>query len=419
MRLLTQRRSAILPLLVFLVFSSKLRGGDDISTEKMFAEVPFEEWAKQGPATALSWKVLVQPNGLSLHQRMSVHIEVQMPRRELVKRPVDQQMIALVEITASTGERFRNYESFRMKEMEPAVRKGEIDVFWDAYMRPGEYHVTLALAIGDTGTHNLARRPLHVAPPKNDPIPGIWSGLPAVEFLESKLQGPDQMFRSDISSRLNLPLVTRHPVQLDVLADVTVSDLFRGSTSFYNSYLEVALPLLKSLSQVRVERGTLNVAMLDLRQRELTFEQNDVKELDWPRARAVLAPENGTATVDIKVLSQRRESPAFLQDELLRRLNAPPSDETPGAAPLHVFVIIGSPMDFYSFRDLPKLPPGSEEKCVVYYLQFDLQDPSYVNGAIGNIRKMLKPLTVHVFKVRSAESVRHALAKMLEEIGEM
>jgi hypothetical protein len=418
MRLLVRRRFTILAILAFLVFAPTLRS-EDIPAEKIFAEVPFDQWVKQGPATALPWKVLIQPNGLSLHQRMSAHIEVQMQRRQLVKRPVDQRMLVLVQIISPDGGSFRNFEIFRMNEMEPTVKKGEVDIYWDVYMLPGDYQVTLALAIGDDGSHNLAQRTLHVAPPKNDPIPGIWEGLPAVEFLEAKLQGPDEVYRTDIPTRLNLPLASRHPVQLHVLADVTVSDLFHGSTSFYNNYLEVALPLLKSLSQVRVEQGSLDVAMLDLHRREVRFEQDDVKELDWPRARNVLESENGTAKVDIKELSQRRESPAFLQDELLRRLNAGPNGPPAGGDPVHVFVIIGSPMDFYSFRDLPRLPPGSEEKCVVYYLQFELLDPGYANGAVGNVRKMLKPLTVHLFKVRTAESVRHALAKMLEEISSL
>jgi len=150
--------------------------------------------------------------------------------------------------------------------------------------------------------------------------------------------------------------------------------------------------------------------MLDLRKHAVTFEQDNVRELDWKRAKAVLAPENGPAMIDIKALEQKRESPAFLQDELLRRLSVQ-------QAPLHVFVIIGSPMDFYSFRNLPHLPPGSEEKCVVYYLQFELWNTAYADGAIGNVRRMLSPLRLHVFKVRSAESVRHALAKILEEVS--
>ncbi|HZD93922.1 MAG TPA: hypothetical protein VE133_06685, partial [Candidatus Sulfotelmatobacter sp.] len=93
------------------------------------------------------------------------------------------------------------------------------------------------------------------------------------------------------------------------------------------------------------------------------------------------------------------------------------TDQPAGEAPLHVFVIIGSPMDFYSFRDLPHLFTSPEERCVVYYLQFELLNPIYADGAVGNVRKMLKPLPLRVFKVRSAESIRHALAKILEEVS--
>jgi hypothetical protein len=271
----------------------------------------------------------------------------------------------------------------------------------------------LALFDYMTGEHNLMEAPLTIAPLKDDPLRSSWSGLPEVEFLAPGVEGPDDLFRPDVTSRLHLPLATKRPVRLELLADVTASDLFRGSTRFYNRYLSVALPLLKALSQIQLEQGSVSVAMLDLRHRRVTFEQEEVRELDWPRARAVLAPENGPATIDIAALEQRRESPAFLQDELLRRLNAS------GSAPLHVFVVIGSPMDFYSFRNLPHLPPGSEEKCVVYYLQFELLNTLYADGAVGNVRNMLKPLTVHAIKVRSPESIRHALARILDEVASM
>jgi hypothetical protein len=241
-----------------------------------------------------------------------------------------------------------------------------------------------------------------------------------VEFLEPQPKDiPDNLFRPDIASTLHLPLATKSPVHMELLADVTASDLFRGSTFFYNRYLSVALPLLKSLSQIKPQNGSLSVAMLDLRKRRVTFEQEDGKALDWPRARVVLAPANGPGSIDIKALEQRRESPAFLQDELLRRLNAPARRSQKEEGQFHVFVIIGSPMDFYSFRDLPHLPPGSEEKCVVYYLQFQLLNTAYADGAVNNVRNMLKPLTVHVIKVRSAESIRHALARIMNEVSQM
>jgi hypothetical protein len=422
-----------------LLAAAQLRGQEEeVPADKVFASVPFDLWVKQGPAAAIPWKVHIEPYGLSLHQRMRAHIEIELRRRDLINRKAEDRVLALLQVTDPAGEKFRDYVLFRMKDVGAGINKGEIDLFWDMYVLPSDYQVTVVLVDAAREQHNLMQGHLRIEPPKNDPLPGMWLGLPMVEFLAPHMEGPDGMFRPDIKTRLHLPLATQHPVELDVLADVTASDLFHGSTWFYKHYLAVALPLLKALSQVNLEHGSINVAMLDLRKHAVTFEEDNVKELDWTRAKAVLAPANGPATIDIKALEQKRESPAFLQDELLRRLSSTPvaqkvdasggssPDLQPGGdsanahgEPLHVFVIIGSPMDFYSFRDLPHLPPGSEEKCVVYYLQFELLNPAYADGAIGNVRKMLKPLTVHVFKVRSAESVRHALAKIMEEVSTM
>lgn len=415
------RPSLVFSLVLFLaLFSCPAPAQPDNATvEKVFAAVPFDAWVKQGTSTALPWKVHIQPFGLSLHQRLRERIEVEFPGRELVKRPNGDRIALLVQLTDESGRKFRNYSLILIRDMPPSFRKRMVDLFWNVYVLPGEYKVTVALFDSMTLEHNLAQLSMRADPLKQDPLPQAWTGLPSVEFLAPGLAPPDSIFRPDLIGRLNLPLANKRPVQLEVLADVTASDLFRGSTSFYERYLSVALPLLRALSQISIEQGSLSVGMLDLRKRRVLFEQTNVRELDWPSARTVLAPENGPATIDIAALEKHRESPAFLQDELLRRLNSDPPGRPSGENPLHVFVIIGSPMDFYSFRDLPRLPPGSEEKCVVYYLQFELLNTMYADGAIGNVRNMLKPLPVRVFKVRSAESVRHALAHILQEVESM
>ena len=386
----------------------------DIPVEEMFAAVPFAQWVKQGAQAPVPWKVRIQSYGLSLHQRLFAHVEVELAGKDLVKRPLGDRFVALVQVSDAAGHPFRDYSFFLLKEAPPQFKKVKVVLNSDFFVLPGEYKVTIVLVDAMTGEHNLMESPLNVAPLKDDPLRDSWNGLPTVEFLEPGMEGPDRLFRPDIAGKLNLPLATKRPARLELLADVTASDLFRGSTRFYNRYLSVALPLLKALSQIKLESGSLSVAMLDLRRRRVTFEQDEVKDLNWPRARAVLAPENGPGTIDITALEQHRESPAFLQDELLRRLNAHAAGE-----PIHVFVVIGSPMDFYSFRNLPHMPPGSEEKCVVYYLQFELLNPRYADGAVGNVRNMLKPLRVHAIKVRSAESIRHALARILEEVSSM
>jgi hypothetical protein len=177
--------------------------------------------------------------------------------------------------------------------------------------------------------------------------------------------------------------------------------------------------LLQLLSQISLERGSLSVAMLDLHRGQVIFEQDDVKELDWPRAWSVLAPETNAGTIDARELAKRSESPAFFQDELLRRLSLPHAGQAEGDDTVHVFLIIGSHMDYYSLQGFPHLPPGSEERCVVYFLQVDLLNEAIAKVAVENMRKMLAPLPLRVFQVGTAESIRHALAKILEEVGKM
>jgi hypothetical protein len=363
--------------------------------------------------------------GLSLHQRLQARIVVEVSGRDLVKRPQDDRILVLVQLTDAAGQSFRDYSLLQLTDRPPQANKKPVILSWDMFVLPGKYSVIVVLFDASSQEHNLMQATLRIEPPKKDPLPGAWTGLPSVEFLAPNMQVPDSLFRPDVTSKLHLPLATKHPVRLELLADVTASDLFRGSTRFYHRYLSVALPLLKALSQINLDRGSLNVAMLDLRRRRVTFEQDSVKDLDWPHAKTVLAPENGPAQIDITALEQKRESPVFLQDELLRRLNAaeePQADTAPSqptADAVHVFVVIGSPMDFYSFRDLPHLSPGKQEKCVVYYLQFELINKQYADGALGSVRNMLKPLPVRTFQVRSPESIRRALAVILEEVANM
>ena len=75
-------------------------------------------------------------------------------------------------------------------------------------------------------------------------------------------------------------------------------------------------------------------------------------------------------------------------------------------------------MDFYDFGHFPPINPAQAENCVVYYLQFQVYGP-YATGALGKVGKMLKPLTIHTIKVRSAESVREALKRIVAEVGQI
>jgi len=299
---------------------------------------------------------------------------------------------------------------------------------WEAFALPGDYKVSFLLYDKASGEHSFAQHTLHVPGVKHDDFEEIWQGTPQWEFWGALTELRDNIYRPDINSHLHLVLTTKNPVQVDVLADLTPSDLFHGSARFYSRFLSVALPLVKDLSDIQVTNGTLNVSALDLRQRRVTFEQDKVKSMNWAVLKSAVAPENGPGMIDVRGLEVKQERPDFLRDEILRRLNpegedgsrpqpASATSEKP-ATPFHVFIVVGSPMDFYAFRHFPSIDPAEAENCVVYYLQYEVYGP-YATGALGNVRKMLKPLQIHTFKVRSAESVREALERIVKDVGQM
>jgi hypothetical protein len=150
------------------------------------------------------------------------------------------------------------------------------------------------------------------------------------------------------------------------------------------------------------------------------FEQDDGKDLDWTALRKTLSPDNGPGTVSVKDLQNKQQSPVYLREEIVRRLKTSTgSASTSGGKPLRVFVLLGSPMDFYTFPKLPEIETGEEQDCVIYYLQFEFSERQGITGGVSNVEKMLKPLKIRSFEVRSADDVRWALAKMLEEVTKL
>src|SRR6185312_16992648 len=138
-------------------------------------------------------------------------------------------------------------------------------------------------------------------------------------------------------------------------------------------------------------------------QRHIVFEQDDGKDLDWAVLRKTLSPDSGPGTVSVKDLKNKQQSPVYLREEIVRRLKADSAHaDKGGARSLHVFVVLGSPMDFYTFPKLPEIETGTEKDCVIYYLQFEFLRREGITGAIGNVEKMLKPLKIRSFEVRSA-----------------
>src|SRR5579871_1630659 len=419
----------------------------EITTDSAFADAPFEKWKTEGPKTQIPWQVHMSAGKLSIHQRLIANIQVQVPGPELLKRSHDDQILLLVQVSNGEGVSSRNFGVLELDNLKPETKHSDLEFSWQAFAVPGQYEVSVALWDKKSGEHNFMHRLFHVDAYKNDPMPGMWHGLDAFEFWSTQRDGPEYIFHSDVEGQLFLPLTTKRPVQLEVLLDLTPSSaIFRGSYGYYNDYISSAVPTFKVFSQIKVTNGSTNTAALDLVQRRIPFEQNDGKELDWPVLRKALLPDNGPGVVSVKDLGNRKQSPVFLRDEIVRRLKlSPAAAGKQGEKPLHVFVIIGSPMETYDFPALPAIETGNEEDCIIYYLQFELfeQDQQQVRyrgfdhnrgfdhrgyghserhpliGNAGNVEKMLKPLKMRTFELSSPDDARHALAKVMEDIGKL
>lgn len=394
---------------------------EEPTTDSVFAEAPFDKWTAQGNHQEVPWQVQTSADRLSFHQRLIATIQVQVPGPELLKRSHDDHITLLVEVRNGQGVSSRNFGVVDLDKLKPEMKRSDIEFSWQAFAVPGQYELSVALWDKKSGEHNFLRRLFHVNAYKNDPLPEMWRGLDAFEFWGTKRDGPDYMFHTDIEGRPNLALATQRSIEMEVLFDMTPSaEVFRGNYSYYNHYLGAALPTFKVLNQINLKNGSKSAAALDLVQRHIVFEQNDGKDLDWAVLRKILSPDSGPGTVSVKNLQNRQQSPVYLREEIVRRLKAGSEHAAkPGEKLLKVFVILGSPMDFYTFPKLPEIETGEEQDCVIYYLQFEFSQREGITGGISSVEKMLKPLKIKSFEVRSADDVRRALAKILDEVGRL
>jgi hypothetical protein len=373
---------------------------------------PFEQWIREGPREQIPWQTRTHYYGLIGNQRLLVRIEVEIGIHELLKRSRDGQLIALVQVSDSAGHHFRDYKKEELKEVkvnENRIRS--LSFYWTAFILPGEYQVMFVLYHGGTGEHNVTERKLKIPALHKDPLPEVWRNLPAVEF-------PNKDNHHDSGVRLYLPLETQRPVRIEILADVAASDQFRGSRAAYQEYLVPALRMINVFSQIEIGSGSMDIAVLDLARQRVIFQQEGFKELDSAKLQKVLA-EIEAGTVSVEALRAKDLGLAFLRDELSRRINAPNLSDSGAEPPLRVFILISSPLWLYSSSSLKSDLLPEQCSCEVYYLQYDSRrwGPKIFDD-IGNVRRMLQPLPLHVFSEHSALGVRQALARILREVSE-
>jgi len=420
------------PLLIGFAVAAPL-SAQAVSADPAFAQVPFEKWFAEGPHEDLPWKVHVSSSGLSNYQRLLARVEVEVPGKELAKRGAERRSIVFAQFTDRQGRSYQTHWDLGWPDTEVASQ-WSLPSPGNALVLPGEYDVAVALYDKATGEHDFARRTLVVPPLGKEPLPDAWRGLPSVEFFESAA-GLDRFFHPEIQGQLHLPLAARRPVRIDLFLNPAISERLAGSRKVYHQNLAALVPTLRVFTQIDVSNGSLGLTVLDLSRRRVSFEQKDARKLDWPALKAsLIAGDPGV--VDAASLRDRKENAAFLRDEMARRVEADCSAPHERAdRPLHVYVVLSSPMAFDSPGHPSPIPRPKEGNCVVYYVRYEGMptmttvvdtttgrpsvEISSPPETVDHVEGILKPLNPHVFNVHSPEGVRNALAFILDKTSQM
>lgn len=418
-------------------------------TDALFQAVPFNQWVAEGPKEELPWQARILPPALSFHQRIIARLEVVLDGNDVAKQCCSGRAVALLQITDFQGQIFRNYG---VQDIKSPDGQGQytFTLSWDVFLLPGDYQVVMALYYAGKPHHSLTLQKLHVHPIKDDPLPEAWRNLPNVEFCEPESEGVDKFLLPGVTGQLNLPIKNHRPIQLEILENLTpyLAELKR--TQWYEQELSLLLPLLKSLSQMELTNGSVDVATMDFTRSRVTFEQKNVPSghLDLAGLKDAL-DGNPITILNILDYGDLRHYGNYFAQEITQRLNAEPlPSESPNNRAVRVLIIVSGRMEL-GIGPEPTMVLPKDSNFVVFYLRlFPLPpgidfNPSVISGSVAcgvpvmgsgpdqriiqlegeqsndGIGKALKDLKPRVYTAGSEENVREAMAAIIRELSQM
>lgn len=376
-------------------------------------QTTFAQLIEAGPHREIPWETHVRAFGLTNFQRILVRVEILVPSKEVVKRGGKDRLIAAVRFTDVAGHIYQDSGTMELTSGSMEGLEGNSHLSWRVFALPGEYKVNMVLLDAASGQHNVVLHNLHVPPLKNDPLPDIWRDLPAIEFIGA-MENLDRFLHPEIQGRLHLPLVTRQPIQVELLVNLTASEVYKGSVRVNRINLGTLVPTLKTLSQIDIRNGTLNIVLLDTARRRTSFTQENIKadNFDWPRLKEAIAAAN-PAEVDVATIQHRTQNAAFFREAVAGMIREKPPGKQ---GPAQVFILISSPMSFDFRQGLNETEVPRDCDCLFYHLRYDWAPAAQ---AFDDLDSLLKPLKLHTFSVSSPEGLRKALASILAEISRL
>jgi hypothetical protein len=388
------------------------------------------------------------PAHLSVHQRLMAIVSVDIDGAEFVKRNKPGQVVVFLEIRDRDNRAYRNYRVMTLPEGNNPSDTATVNFQQNTFILPGEYSVAAAVYDRESREHSLKKMKLRVSELARDPLREPWRDLPRVEFAGLP-EPPDRWYLPEIASRLYLPVKTERPVRVEVVVNESPTEMAIGGRTGRVSRRNMSnlIPALKVISQMEIGNGSINVTLLDLERRKVSFTQEGAGKLDWTRLRAALL-ENDPDQIDVRALENHEQNAQFFVSEVRKRLERTEvNGDVPlglSAEPVRVLIVLSGPMAFPRGQDLRPIEAPPEPGSRVFYIRYNPpvsnQGGTTLGGFSGrrgrgpapntgvgvrgvltqdSLVGTLKPLVPRLFDVTTANEFRSALAAIMNEISQM
>ena len=333
-------RNLLSALIGFLAVTAAARAQPD----PYFSQVPFDQWRAGGKQSLIHWSADLVPPELSAFQRIAAGVKIQVDGPELPKHHA----LILTEFEDADGGVWQTHAE---------LGRGP-EYVQSAFVLPGDYSVSVGIYDPVTHKHGFTQKKLHVAPLKTEPLPGAWEGLPRVEFFSAATDSPDAWYLPAITSRLRLPLETRHRVHINVLVNTTPSESVSDSLGELRRNMSAVIPAMKTLSQIDLTNGSMDFALLDLTR------QRSARAANWDAMRKFFA-ETNPGIIDVHELdSGSKKMRSFFADQFAAKAHLMPAPTNQPPLELSLEMLKEEPvLRFVTVKSLLPTQPPPKPNC--------------------------------------------------------
>lgn len=373
--------------------------------------VPFDDWLTGAQDTHIGWTLHVQAPLLTETQRLETSVVATVDAKEMGRRNHPGQLLFFVEIRDTQNRNSRIYRPLTPVHKNPNPPEG-LQLTENFCVLPGDYEIFGAVYDTLLKQHSLRRARLHVPELNHDPLPGAWTGLPAV-----------QEERACSQANISLPVHTEKPVVIDLI----VNRPLHADTNVDAR--------LRILSELALSDGSMRATAVDLaNRRERT--RPVIRRLN--RGFWAGFPGISRYMVDAHALDEDRQDAQFFVSAVAQRLK-----------PAGIVIILSEPRTFPKNEDLRPIEAAIPSGAHVFYLRSNPVPNSWLmQRGIGrgstvtvpmvrtldnsihmpappppertadSMERLFAPLHPRLFDVSTAAEFRRALAEIIAALAQ-